>query len=171
MLNAAVKKWIEGMKQCILCYQTQLGDQAMLSLAMRYYRLVARWLVATAQPPPEGLPLPETVPRVFAALPEYVMSDVADFLKHLIHLAPQALEQVAPAELEDFVTMMVTFIGAPKYVKNPYLRATFTKLLCYLIPKQEDETGRRHAPERLAGVLHMHPLAQKHLAPAVMQVG
>jgi ubiquitin conjugation factor E4 B len=168
---AAVKKWIEGMKQCILCYQTQLGDQAMLSLAMRYYRLVARWLVATAQPPPEGLPLPETVPRVFAALPEYVMSDVADFLKHLIHLAPQALEQVAPAELEDFVTMMVTFIGAPKYVKNPYLRATFTKLLCYLIPKQEDETGRRHAPERLAGVLHMHPLAQKHLAPAVMQVG
>ena len=29
--------------------------------------------------------------------------------------------------------------------------------------------GRRRAPERLAGVFHAHPLAQKWLAPAVMQ--
>ena len=64
---------------------------------------------------------------------------------------------------------MVTFIGAPKYVKNPYLRATFTKLLCYLTPKNDDESGRRHASERLAGVFHTHQLAQRWLAPAVMQ--
>ena len=166
---ATLKAWIEGLKRCILCYQTQLGEQGLINLAMRYYRLVARWLVATACPPPEGLPLPDTVPRLFAALPEYCMNDVAEFMKFVIHLTPQALEQMAPNELEDFVTLMVTFIGSPKYVKNPYLRATFTKLLCFLVPNDNDDSGRRHAPERLAGVLHNHPLAQRFLAPAVMQ--
>ena len=85
------------------------------------------------------------------------------------HLPPQAFEAMVADELHDFVTLMVTFIGAPKYVKNPYLRATFTKLLCYLVPRQDDESGRRHASERLAGVFHAHLLAQRWLAPAVMQ--
>lgn len=141
-------------------------------LSGRYYRLVSRWLVATAKPPPEGLPLPETPPRVFAALPEFCMEDVASFLKNLTTLAPQTLEAMMPDELYDFVTLMVTFIGAPKYVKNPYLRANFTKLLCFLVPNKEDEEdGRRHRPssDRLAAAFHTHPLAQQFLAPAVMQ--
>ena len=164
-----VKKWIDAIKQCNLCYQTQLADPQLVAMCVRYYRLVARWLVATAQPPPEGLPLPDKVPRLFAALPEFCMSDIADFLKNVTQLAPQAFEQMAAEELYDFVTLMVTFIGSPKYVKNPYLRATFTKLLCYLVPRQADDSGRRHASDRLASVFHSHPLAQKHLAPAVMQ--
>ena len=85
-------------------------------------------------------------------------------------MTPQSFEAISAEELNDFVTMMVTFIGAPKYVKNPYLRATFTKLLCYLVPKHDDEMGRRHASERLASVFHTHPLAQRALAPSVMQV-
>jgi len=164
-----LKKWMEAVKQCVLGYQTQLSDPALVSSCVRYFRLVSRWLVATAQPPPEGLPLPDKVPRLFAALPEYCMNDVADFLKHITSLAPQSFEQMDASELYDFVTLMVTFIGAPKYVKNPYLRATFTKLLCYLVPQSEDGSGRRHASDRLAAVFHSHTLAQKFLAPAIMQ--
>ena len=164
-----LKKWIDAVKQCVLAYQTHLSDPALVTSCVRYFRLVSRWLVATACPPPEGLPLPEKVPRLFAALPEYCMSDVADFLKHITALAPQSFEQMDATELYDFVTLMVTFVGAPRYVKNPYLRATFTKLLCYLVPKKDDDTGRRHASDRLAAVFHSHPLAQKHLAPAIMQ--
>jgi len=109
-----MKKWCEGMKQCILCFQAQLADPQLVSMCVRYYRLVARWLVATANPTPEGLPLPEKVPRLFAALPEFVMNDIAEFLKFVTHLAPQTFEQISPDEIHDFVTMMVTFIGAPK---------------------------------------------------------
>ena len=47
------------------------------------------------------------------------MQDIADFLKNLTHLAPQVFEQMAADELHDFVTLMVTFINAPNYVKNP----------------------------------------------------
>ena len=167
--TASLKKWIEAVKQCILCYQTPLADPNLVGMCVRYYRLVSRWLVATANPPPEQLPLPDKVPQIFAALPEYCMNDVAEFLKNVTHLAPQAFEQIAADELYDFVTLMVTFIGSPKYVKNPYLRATFTKLLCYLVPRKDDDSGRRHASERLAAVFHSHPLAMKHLAPAIMQ--
>ena len=162
-----LKKIIDGIKQCIFCYQTQLAAPEFVAMCVRYYRLVSRWLVACAHPPPEGLPLPETVPRLFAALPEFCMSDVADFLKSVTHLAPQAFEQMASEELHDFVTMMVTFIGAPKYVKNPYLRATFTKLLRFLVPRSEDG-DRRHVSDRLSVVLHTHPLAKKFLAPAAV---
>jgi len=83
-------------------------------------------------------------------------------------LAPQVFETMGADELHDFVTLIVTFIGAPKYVKNPYLRATFTKLLRFLIPASDDD-DRRHVSDRLSIVLHSHPLAKKFLAPAVMQ--
>jgi len=96
------------------------------------------------------------------------MDDVAQFLKCLSNLAPQVFEMMGADELHDFVTLIVTFIGAPKYVKNPYLRATFTKLLRFLIPASEGG-DRRHVSDRLSVVLHTHPLAKKFLAPAVMQ--
>jgi len=67
----------ETVKRYLLCYSTQLTDPKLLSLAVGYYRLVARWLVAAAAPPEAGLPLPATVPRLFAALPEACMDDVA----------------------------------------------------------------------------------------------
>ncbi len=117
----ALKKWIDGVKRYVLCYQTQLADPSLLSLCVRYYRLVSRWLVATAQPPPEGLPLPDEVPRLFASLPEFCMSDVADFLKNLTHLAPQVFEQMAADELFDFVTLMVTFIRWGERRRPPLL--------------------------------------------------
>ena len=70
---AEMRKWTEKLKQCILCFQTQVANPDLVSMCVRYYRLVSRWLVATANPPAEGLPLPEQVPRIFAALPEYLM--------------------------------------------------------------------------------------------------
>ena len=87
-----MKRWTEKLKQCILCFQTQLADPNLVAICVRYYRLVSRWLVVTANPPPEGLPLPDKVPRLFAALPEFVMNDVAEFLKFVTHLAPQVQE-------------------------------------------------------------------------------
>ena len=88
-----MKRWTEKLKQCILCFQTQLADPNLVAICVRYYRLVSRWLVVTANPPPEGLPLSDKVPRLFAALPEFVMNDVAEFLKSVTHLAPQVQER------------------------------------------------------------------------------
>jgi len=164
-----LKKIVETIKRNLLCYQAQLLEPQLLASCIRYYRLVARWLVASASPPASGLPLPHKVPRLFAALPEFCMDDIAQFLKHLTNVAPQVLEEVAIEELHDFLTLMVTFIGSPRYVKNPYLRATFTKLLRYLVPRSEDneQTGA-HGSERLAQVFHGHELAMKHLPQALM---
>mmetsp|Transcript_30212 Transcript_30212/g.96379 ORF Transcript_30212/g.96379 Transcript_30212/m.96379 type:complete len:577 (+) Transcript_30212:1412-3142(+) len=168
--TAKLRKSNDVVKRYLLCYAAQLADPKLLSLAIRYYRLVARWLVACAHPPPEGLPLPAAVPRLFSALPESCMDDVAQFLKHLTNFAPNVLEDISPDEMTDFVTMMVTFLSSPRYVKNPYLRATFTRLLRYLVPRSEaNEAKASHASERLAAVFHTHRLAQAHLAPALMQ--
>jgi len=55
-------------------------------------------------------------------------------------------------------------------VKNPYLRATFTKLLRYLVPRSEsNQATASHGSQRLAAVFGSHALAKAHLAPALMQ--
>ena len=47
------------------------------------------------------------------------MDDVAQFLRFVTQFAPHVLEELSVEELDDFVTLMVTFIGSPSYVKNP----------------------------------------------------
>ena len=62
----------------------------------RYYRLVARWLVACAKPPPTGLPLAPTPPRLFAMLPEFCMEDVANFIQNLVTGSPHFFLELQP---------------------------------------------------------------------------
>lgn len=115
-----LKEVVDANKRNTLAYRAQVASPQLLSAALRYYRLVARWLVACANPTGADLPLPAEVPKIFSALPEYCMDDIAQFFKQLQHIAPDFLESVAIEELHDFVTLMVTFIGEPRYVKNPY---------------------------------------------------
>ena len=75
--TTTLRKSNDTMKRFLLCYAAQLTDPKLLSLAIRYYRLVARWLVASVDPPSTGLPLPAKVPRLFSSLPESCMDDVA----------------------------------------------------------------------------------------------
>lgn len=97
------------------------------------------------------------------------MDDVAQFLRFVTQFAPHVLEELSVEELDDFVTLMVTFIGSPSYVKNPYLRARFTTLLRFLVPRSEDNDYSGHGSERLAAVFHSNALAKRCLAPALMQ--
>jgi len=171
-LQAQVDKYKEvgdANKRNMLAYRAQVASPVLLSSALRYYRLVARWLVQCANPTGADLPLPAEVPKIFSALPEYCMDDIAQFFKQLQHIAPDFLETVATEELHDFLTLMVTFISEPRYVKNPYLRATFTKMLRFLVPATEENRTSGHGSERLSAVFHNHPLALRHLAPRVMQ--
>ena len=160
----------DELRRAVLCYQVQLADPELLAACTRFYRLVARWLVAAARPPPEGLPLPAEVPRLFASMPEHFMEDVASYLNHLGQVAPAVFDNMAVEELGDFLTMMVTFVASPAYVKNPYLRASFTRILRRLVPRADDDDapGRPPPSDRLALVFSAHPLAKQHLAPALM---
>jgi len=97
------------------------------------------------------------------------MEDVASFLEHVFKLAPQyAFQQTGVDELRDFVTMMVTFLASPAYVRNPHLRAKFINFLQQLVPYPDLPEGSRAPNERLTLVFAAHPLAQRHLAPALM---
>jgi len=160
---------VDDLKRAQLSYEAQLLDPQLLAMATRYYRLVARWLVGEARPPAEGLPLGASVPRRFAVLPMHFMEDVAAFLEHVFKLAPQyAFQQTGVDELRDFVTMMVTFLASPAYVRNPHLRAKFIHFLQQLVPHPDLPEGSRAPNERLTLVFAAHPLAQRHLAPALM---
>ena len=164
-----LRELVNANKRHMLAYKCQVASPELLASAMRFYRLMARWLVQMANPSGGDLPLPAEPPKMFAALPEYLMDDIAQFFKQLQHIAPDWLEnQMDISDLDDFLTLMITFINEPRYVKNPYLRATFTKLLRFLVPQTEENATSNHS-QRLSAVFHTHALSLRHLAPAVMQ--
>ena len=47
----------------------------------------------------------------------------------------QAFDAMGVDEVRDFVTLMVTFVASPSYVRNSYLLASFTRLLRHLVPQ------------------------------------
>lgn len=67
------------------CADTGLLDEALIRRAMVFYTSVAEFLMHTltgwtAGGPPPSLPLPSEIPPLFAALPEWYVEDIAEFL-------------------------------------------------------------------------------------------
>ena len=166
----AFRGFATDLRKLTHAYRALVCEPELLRVMFRYYRLVARWLVACAKPPPTGLPLAPTPPRLFAMLPEFCMEDVANFIQNLVTGSPHFFLELQPTELDDLLTLIVTFLAEKNYVKSVGLRAHFTELLRFLVPLDGSESRHGpHAPERIAAVFHSHELAKRHLAPAIMQ--
>ena len=150
-------------------YRALVCEPELLRVMFRYYRLVARWLVASAKPPPTGLPLAPTPPRLFAMLPEFCMEDVANFVQNLVTGSPHFVLELQPTELDDLLTLIVTVLAEKNYVKRRAARPLH-RALRFLVPLDGSESRHGpHAPERIAAVFHSHELAKRYLAPAIMQ--
>ena len=166
----AFRGFATDLRKLTHAYRALVCEPELLRVMFRGYRLVARWLVACAKPPPTGLPLAPTPPRLFAMLPEFCMEDVANFIQNLVTGSPHFFLELQPTELDDLLTLIVTFLAEKNYVKSVGLRAHFTELLRFLVPLDGSESRHGpHAPERIAAVFHSHELAKRHLAPAIMQ--
>lgn len=106
------------------------------------------------------LPLSHQVPKVFAAFPEWYIEDIADFLLFTIQNVPQIVDDEDYPELTLF---LIVFICSPNYIQNPYLVAKLVEALFLLSPSLHSLTEHFH--QRILS----HPLAQKHLAKALMK--
>lgn len=67
------------------CADAGLLDEALIRRAMMFYTSVAEFLMSTltgwtAGSPPPSLPMSSEIPQLFAALPEWYVEDIAEFL-------------------------------------------------------------------------------------------
>ncbi|KAK0566074.1 Ubiquitin conjugation factor E4 [Tilletia horrida] len=167
--EAAIKRAtaeIESGREELLASTAQLCNPSLTERVVTFLSFVMTWLVRIADPqgkhPAEkvSLPLPQEVPKRFAMLPEHIFEDVVDILLFLGRTVPNCLTQSAK---DDLVTFSVTFLSSGWYIKNPFLKAKLAEIIFYnVMPYGHLSTGA------LGETINYHPLALRHLVPAMM---
>ncbi|XP_052356461.1 LOW QUALITY PROTEIN: ubiquitin conjugation factor E4 B-like [Oncorhynchus keta] len=106
------------------------------------------------------LPLNPEIPKSFAALPEFYIEDVAEFLLFVVQYSPQVLYEPC---VQNIVTFLVVFISSQNYIRNPYLIAKLVEVLFVTNPDVQPRT------QRFSEMMENHQLSVKHLVPALMK--
>ncbi|XP_014666719.1 PREDICTED: ubiquitin conjugation factor E4 B-like [Priapulus caudatus] len=157
-----LKRWKSQGKRLVkskVCSDTALMDATFLRRCLHFYNSLFTLLIRLVSPREGSLtPLPSEVPMVWAALPEYFVDDLADFILFILQYQPEVLTDVSP----DLVTFLVLFVCNSNYFANPYLVAKLVEIMFVVNPAVQPKAEKIH--ELIVG----HPLSDG-LAPALMK--
>ncbi|XP_074537392.1 ubiquitin conjugation factor E4 B [Halichoeres trimaculatus] len=144
------------------CADVGLLDENLLRRCLQFYSTVIQLILRMVDPayPNITLPLNPEIPKSFAALPEFYIEDVAEFLLFVVQYSPQVLYEPC---VQDIVTFLVVFICSQNYIRNPYLIAKLVEVLFVTNPAVQPRT------QRFSEMMENHPLSVKQLVPALMK--
>ncbi|XP_057685766.1 ubiquitin conjugation factor E4 B isoform X1 [Corythoichthys intestinalis] len=144
------------------CADVGLLDENLLRRCLQFYSTVIQLILRMVDPayPNITLPLNPEIPKSFAALPEFYIEDVAEFLLFIVQYSPQVLYEPC---VQDIVTFLVVFICSQNYIRNPYLIAKLVEVLFVTNPAVQPRT------QRFSEMMENHPLSIKQLVPALMK--
>uniref|UniRef100_A0A671V100 Ubiquitin conjugation factor E4 B n=1 Tax=Sparus aurata TaxID=8175 RepID=A0A671V100_SPAAU len=156
----------EMLKRCKTQLKVQTYRRApycnLLRRCLQFYSTVIQLILRMVDPayPNITLPLNPEIPKSFAALPEFYIEDVAEFLLFVVQYSPQVLYEPC---VQDIVTFLVVFICSQNYIRNPYLIAKLVEVLFVTNPAVQPRT------QRFSEMMENHPLSVKQLVPALMK--
>ncbi|XP_067302049.1 ubiquitin conjugation factor E4 B isoform X2 [Pseudorasbora parva] len=144
------------------CADAGLLDENLLRRCLQFFSMVIQLILRMVEPayPHVTLPLNPEIPKNFAALPEFYIEDVAEFLLFIVQYFPQVLFEPCT---EDVVTFLVVFLCSQNYIKNPYLIAKLVEVLFVTNPAVQPRT------QRFFEMMESHPLSVNQLVPALMK--
>ncbi|XP_078413931.1 ubiquitin conjugation factor E4 B isoform X2 [Cetorhinus maximus] len=144
------------------CADAGLLDENLLRRCLQFYGTLIQLIFRLVDPryPDMTLPLNPEVPKVFAALPEFYLEDIAEFLLFIVQYSPQVLYEPCT---QDVVTFLVVFICSQNYIRNPYLIAKLVEVVFVTNPAVQPRT------QKFYEIMENHPLATKQLVPALMK--
>ncbi|XP_051946759.1 ubiquitin conjugation factor E4 B-like isoform X5 [Xyrauchen texanus] len=144
------------------CADAGLLDENLLRRCLQFFSMVIQLILRMVEPafPHVTLPLNPEIPKSFAALPEFYIEDVAEFLLFIVQYSPQVLFEPCTG---DIVTFLVVFICSQNYIKNPYLIAKLVEVLFVTNPAVQPRT------HRFFEMMENHPLAINQLVPTLMK--
>lgn len=147
-----IKRWrneIRKLSRFKACADAGLLAQQLIKKCTEFYMSVSEFLlrVITGEEGPElqpvlepTLPLPETPRPQFAALPEWYVEDVAEFLLFVFQHIPPIHEIVE----NRFISWIIVTICSPQCIKNPYLLAKLIEVLFILHPSIQPLLSNLH---------------------------
>ena len=147
------------------CADIGLLDRNLFQRVLQFYGSVAKFLILCINPDYKDgteltLPLPLEPPQLFAALPEWVVEDIADFLPFAIQYFADVVNDLIS---HDLMTFLLTAICSSHFFKNPYLVSKLIEVLFVINPSIQDRTEALHTR------FMSHPIAEEHLPSALMK--
>lgn len=144
------------------CADAGLLDEHLLRRCLQFYGTLIQLIfrLIDSRYPDMTLPLNPDIPKVFAALPEFYLEDIAEFLLFVVQYSPQVLYEPCT---QDVVTFLVVFICSQNYIRNPYLIAKLVEVVFVTNPTVQPRT------QKFYEMMENHPLATKQLVPALMK--
>ncbi|KAF9483478.1 hypothetical protein BDN70DRAFT_873762 [Pholiota conissans] len=161
-----VKKQQGKIKAQQLAYDAGLLDPDMTFRSIGFTNFLSTWLIRqidlrkTHPSPLVELPLPKEVPMSFRVLPEYIVEDIVDYYYFAVQTSPDKFELSGKVEL---MTFILTFLTSTWYIKNPFLKSKINDVLFMSIWGYGRERNGV-----LGNMLNTHPMALKHVMPALM---
>lgn len=132
-----LKKWKDQIGSLVeqdACAVAGLVDESLMRRCLRFYSDAAVWIldiITQGKRDSCSFPLPAEVPIEFAALPDYFIEDVVEFLLFIDMHVPQILDDV---NLDTFIPLIIILICNNNYIANPYLVAKLVELLFAMDP-------------------------------------
>ncbi|XP_037021541.2 ubiquitin conjugation factor E4 B isoform X2 [Artibeus jamaicensis] len=156
------KTQLKKLVRCKACADAGLLDEGFLRRCLHFYGLLIQLLLRILDPayPDVTLPLSSDVPKVFAALPEFYVEDVAEFLFFIVQYSPQVLYEPCT---QDIVMFLVVMLCNQNYIRNPYLVAKLVEVMFMTNPAVQPRT------QKFFEMIENHPLSTKLLVPSLMK--
>ncbi|XP_033924012.1 ubiquitin conjugation factor E4 B isoform X1 [Melopsittacus undulatus] len=156
------KTQLKKLVRCKACADAGLLDENFLRRCLNFYSMVIQLMLRILDPayPNIKLPLTPEVPKVFAALPEFYVEDVAEFLFFIVQYAPQVLYEPCT---QDVVMFLVVMLCNQNYIRNPYLVAKLVEVMFMTNPAVQPRT------QKFFEMIENHPLSTKLLVPSLMK--
>ncbi|XP_040843818.1 ubiquitin conjugation factor E4 B isoform X1 [Ochotona curzoniae] len=156
------KTQLKKLVRCKACADAGLLDESFLRRCLNFYGLLIQLLLRVLDPayPDITLPLNPDVPKVFAALPEFYVEDVAEFLFFIVQYSPQVLYEPCT---QDIVMFLVVMLCNQNYIRNPYLVAKLVEVMFMTNPSVQPRT------QKFFEMIENHPLSTKLLVPSLMK--
>ena len=134
-----IKRWKQQLKRLgksKACADAGLVDPVLLRRSLHFYASVASILLGLlTQTDPNSalpeLPLPQEVPNVFTALPEWYVEDIAEFLLFTLQFSPGVVVNNLDNSL---ITWLLVVVCTPHCIRNPYLIAKVIEVLFVINP-------------------------------------
>ncbi|MEJ1272455.1 ubiquitination factor E4B [Cricetulus griseus] len=156
------KTQLKKLVRCKACADAGLLDESFLRRCLNFYGLLIQLMLRTLDPayPDITLPLNSDVPKAFAALPEFYVEDVAEFLFFIVQYSPQVLYEPCT---QDIVVFLVVMLCNQNYIRNPYLVAKLVEVMFMTNPSVQPRT------QKFFEMIENHPLSTKLLVPSLMK--
>ncbi|XP_072283184.1 ubiquitin conjugation factor E4 B isoform X3 [Pyxicephalus adspersus] len=156
------KTQLKKLVRCKACADAGLLDENFLRRCLSFYGMLIQLLLRIMDPayPSITLPLNPDIPKMFAALPEFYVEDVAEFLFFIVQYAPQVLFESCT---QDIATFLVVLLCNQNYIRNPYLVAKLVEVMFVTNP------AIQHRTQKFFEMIEGHPLSFKLLVPSLMK--